>query len=113
MQSLSGAWSARAPAIRAAIGADDRTWGAINAVPVVGDVLALFVVFFLVGRVSTRLLALVGACLVLINAPIAAFAPSLAGVAIGLIAWIFGSSLLSTPMDALQIERCSAGTGGR
>ncbi len=66
--------------------------------------LALLVVFVLVGRVNTRLLALVGACLVLINAPIAAFAPSLAVVAVGLIAWIFGSSLLSTPMAALQLE---------
>ena len=39
---MTGAWGARAPGIRAAIAADDRTWGAVNAVPVVGDVLALF-----------------------------------------------------------------------
>ncbi|MGH3265703.1 MAG: MFS transporter, partial [Trebonia sp.] len=101
---MAGGWGARVPEIRAAVGADDRTWGLVSAAPAVGDVLALSIVFFLIGRVNTRRLALVGAVLILINAPLAAAAPSLTLLVAGYAAWIFGASMMATPMGGLQLE---------
>jgi MFS family permease len=101
---MAGGWGARVPDIRAAIGADDRTWGLVSAAPAAGDVLALSIVFFLVGRVNTRRIAVVGAVLILINAPLAAAAPSLVLLVAGFAAWVFGASMMATPMGGLQLE---------
>ena len=52
-----------------------------------GELLSLIIVAVLIGRVSTRRLALVGAALVLVNAPLLASAGTVVALVAGLFVW--------------------------
>jgi len=99
-----GGWSARVPAIRAGAGADDATWGIANAVEVGVALIALSVVVVLAGRLRPRSLAVAGAVVILIDAPLAASAPTVPALIAGMMVWACAGVLLEAPAVALQLE---------
>ncbi|MEE1942767.1 MFS transporter [Streptomyces sp. TRM 70361] len=104
MGSTMGGWSARIPEIKRTVGLGDAAWGVANTASTAGDLVALVVVTLLIGRVSIRLLSLVGAALILLNAPLLASSSTTVALVVGLLTWGFAASLLSTPMNAQAIE---------
>ncbi|PJE95190.1 MFS transporter [Streptomyces carminius] len=104
MGSTMGGWSARIPEIKRTVGLGDAAWGVANTASTAGDLVALVVVTLLIGRVSIRLLSLVGAALILLNAPLLAGSSTTVALVVGLLTWGFAASLLSTPMNAQAIE---------
>ncbi|GAA3227142.1 MFS transporter [Dactylosporangium siamense] len=99
-----GGWSARVPDVRHAVGLGDAGWGLANVATNVGEVVSLGIVAVLIGRVNTRLLALIGAAVILVNAPLLASASTVAALLVGLAVWGFAANLLSTPMNAQAVE---------
>lgn len=99
-----GNWTSRLPDVRRAVGVDDAAWGLANSVGTVGAIVALSIVFVLIGRVSTRRLSLAGAWLILINAPLLASSSTVVAVAVGLVVWNFAATLLATPMGAQAVH---------
>jgi fucose permease len=104
MGTTMGSWSSRIPDVRRSVGLDDAAWGLANTASTAGDVVSLGVVALLIGRVSVRRLSLVGAALVLANAPLMASATTTVALMAGLATWGFAANLLSTPMNAQAVE---------
>ncbi|MGW0336293.1 MFS transporter [Streptomyces sp. NPDC003011] len=104
MGTTMGGWSARIPEVRHSVGLDDAAWGLANTASTAGDLVSLGVVTVLIGRVSVRRLSLVGAALVLANAPLMASATTTVALVVGLATWGFAANLLSTPMNAQAVE---------
>ncbi|MCX5062254.1 MULTISPECIES: MFS transporter [unclassified Streptomyces] len=98
-----GGWMARIPAIRDQVGVETARWGLLSSSSAAGDVVAIVLITLLIGRVSTRLLALAGAAVVLLNAPVLAGASSVPAVVVGLTAWGVGATFLATPVNALAV----------
>lgn len=99
-----GSWGSRVPAIREQVGASIQAWGIINTIAAAGDILGLGIVLVLVGRVNTRLVAIVGAAGVVLAAPFSGFASSPTGIISGLLVWYLSAQVLATPMGALAME---------
>ena len=88
-----GGWMARIPAIRDQVGVDTARWGLLSSSSAAGDVVAIVLITLLIGRVSTRLLAL--ATVVLLNAPVLAGASSVPALVLGLTTWGVGATFLA------------------
>lgn len=99
-----GSWASRVPDVRRAVGLGDAGWGLANTATTIGELLSLIIVAVLIGRVSTRRLALVGAALVLVNAPLLASAGTVVALVAGLFVWGFAANLLATPMNTQSVE---------
>ncbi|MGP3958662.1 MFS transporter [Nonomuraea sp. 3N208] len=99
-----GGWAARVPEVRRQVGADDAIWGLANTVPSMGNVVGLCVIVLLAGRVSSRLLAVVGAGLVLLTVPLTAWSNSFTSVVFGLTTWALVAHIMDIPMGALALE---------
>lgn len=99
-----GSWGSRVPALREQVGASIQAWGLINAVAAAGDILGLGIVLVLVGRVNTRLMAIIGAAGVVLAGPLSGFASSSTGIVSGLLIWYLSAQVLATPMSALAME---------
>ncbi|MHC3469757.1 MFS transporter [Streptomyces sp. 7R007] len=106
-----GGWMARIPAIRDQVGVDTARWGLLSSSSAAGDLVAIVLVTVLIGRVSTRPLALAGAAVVLLNAPVLAYASTVPALVLGLTAWGVGATFLATPVNALAVavERAHGG----
>ena len=98
-----GGWMARIPAIRDQVGVDTAEWGLLSSSSAAGDLVAIVLITLLIGRVSTRLLSLLAASLVLLNAPVLAGASSVPALILGLTAWGVGATFLATPVNALAV----------
>ena len=98
-----GGWMARIPAIRDQVGVDTARWGLLSSSSAAGDLVAIALITVLIGRVSTRLLALLAATVVLLNAPVLAGASSVPALVLGLTAWGVGATFLATPVNALAV----------
>ncbi len=94
---------ARIPAIRDQVGVDTACWGLLSSSSAAGDLVAIVLITVLIGRVSTRLLALAAASVVLVNAPVLAGASSVPAVVLGLTVWGVGATFLATPVNALAV----------
>lgn len=101
--STQGGWMARIPAIRGRTGLDTAEWGVVSSSSAVGDLVALTLVTVLIGRVSTRLLCLAAAALVLLNAPVLAGASAVPALVVGLAVWGLSATFLNTPVNALAV----------
>lgn len=99
-----GSWGSRVPAIREQVGASIQAWGLINGIAAAGDILGLGIVLVLVGRVRTRLVAIIGAAGVVVAGPFSGFASSGTGIISGLLIWYLSAQVLATPMGALAVE---------
>lgn len=101
---LAGSWAARAPDVRAAVGAGDTAWGLVNSAARVGTLLGLVVVLYLIGRTRTRRLSLIGATVFLVVAPLMAASPVVVLLGLGLMTWTFAEQLMDSPNWALKLE---------
>ena len=99
-----GSWSSRVPDVRRAIGLDDTGWGLANIATNAGEVISLLVVAILISRINTRRLAVAGAALILVNAPLLAASTSVIALIGGLAVWGFAANLLATPMNTQSVE---------
>ncbi|NGO10164.1 MFS transporter [Streptomyces sp. HC44] len=99
-----GGWMARIPAIRGAVGVDTAQWGLLSSTSAAGDLVAIVLITVLIGRVSTRLLGLAAAALVLLNAPVLAGASAVPALVVGLTVWGVGATFLATPVNALAVS---------
>ncbi|MEV7884722.1 MFS transporter [Streptomyces sp. NPDC002817] len=99
-----GGWMARIPAIRDQVGVSTAEWGLLTSSAAAGDLVAIVLMTVLIGRVSTRLLCLVGAIVVLLNAPVLAGASGVPAVVVGLSVWGVGATFLATPVNALAVS---------
>jgi fucose permease len=99
-----GGWMARIPAIRDQVGVSTAEWGLLTSSAAAGDLVAIVLMTVLIGRVSTRLLCLVGAIVVLLNAPVLAGASAVPAVVVGLSVWGVGATFLATPVNALAVS---------
>ncbi|MGW2379570.1 MFS transporter [Streptomyces sp. YU58] len=98
-----GGWMARIPAIRDQVGLSTTEWGLLSSSSAAGDLVAIVLITVLIGRVSTRLLALAGATVVLLNAPVLAGASAVPALVVGLTVWGVGATFLATPVNALAV----------
>ncbi|MFF4252384.1 MFS transporter [Streptomyces sp. NPDC001663] len=98
-----GGWMARIPAIRDQVGVDTARWGLLSSSSAAGDLVAIVLITLLIGRVSSRLLALAAATVVLLNAPVLAGASSVPALVLGLTMWGVGATFLATPVNALAV----------
>ncbi|WP_405868015.1 MULTISPECIES: MFS transporter [unclassified Streptomyces] len=98
-----GGWMARIPAIRDQVGVDTARWGLLSSSSAAGDLVAIVLITVLIGRVSTRLLALAASTVVLLNAPVLAGASSVPALVLGLTVWGVGATFLATPVNALAV----------
>ncbi|GAA2497151.1 MFS transporter [Streptomyces longisporus] len=98
-----GGWMARIPAIRDQVGVDTARWGLLSSSSAAGDLVAIALITMLIGRVSTRLLALAAASVVLLNGPVLAGASSVPALVLGLTVWGVGATFLATPVNALAV----------
>ncbi|MCI3271507.1 MFS transporter [Streptomyces cylindrosporus] len=98
-----GGWMARIPAIRDQVGVDTARWGLLSSSSAAGDVVAIVLITVLIGRVSSRPLALAGSAVVLLNAPVLAGAGSVPALVLGLTVWGAGATFLATPVNALAV----------
>ncbi|GGL82093.1 MFS transporter [Streptomyces fumigatiscleroticus] len=103
MGATQGGWMARIPAIREAVGVDTARWGLLSSSSAAGDLVAIVLVTVLIGRVSTRLLCLASAALILLNAPVLAGASAVPALVAGLTVWGLAATSLSTPVNALAV----------
>lgn len=101
---LVGGWSARVPDIRATAGADDATWGLANSIEVATGLLTLVAIIGASGRVQSRHLVRGGAVITLIATPLAASAPSIHLLILGMMVWACASAQLEAPLRALAME---------
>ncbi|MFF4269585.1 MFS transporter [Streptomyces sp. NPDC001536] len=99
-----GGWMARIPAIRDQVGVSTAEWGLLTSSAAAGDLVAIVLMTVLIGRVSTRLLCLVGAIVVLLNAPVLAGASGVPAAVVGLSVWGVGATFLATPVNALAVS---------
>jgi MFS family permease len=99
-----GGWAARVPDVRHAVGLGDTGWGLANIATNVGEVISLAVVAVLISRVNTRVLAIAGAAVILVNAPLLAASTTVGALLVGLAVWGFAANLLSTPMNTQSVE---------
>ncbi|MCT9075417.1 MFS transporter [Streptomyces fulvoviolaceus] len=98
-----GGWMARIPAIRDQVGVDTAQWGLLSSSSAAGDLVAIVMITVLIGRVSTRLLSLAAAALVLLNAPVLAGASAVPALVLGLTVWGLSATFLATPVNALAV----------
>ncbi|MER5214477.1 MFS transporter [Streptomyces sp. NPDC002838] len=98
-----GGWMARIPAIRDQVGVDTARWGLLSSSSAAGDLVAIVLITLLIGRVSSRLLSLAAAALVLLNAPVLAAASAVPALVVGLTMWGVGATFLATPVNALAV----------
>ncbi|GCB45026.1 MFS transporter [Streptomyces sp. NL15-2K] len=98
-----GGWMARIPAIRDQVGVDTARWGLLSSSSAAGDLVAIVLITLLIGRVSSRLLSLAAAALVLLNAPVLAGASTVPALVVGLTMWGVGATFLATPVNALAV----------
>lgn len=98
-----GGWASRAPDVKAALGADDATWGTINIASAIGVLSSMLLVAVLIVRVGPRRLSLVAAPFVVV-APVA---NALAGhpwqLAAGLLVQGSAIGMLQAPMNAQAV----------
>ncbi|GIJ79996.1 Fucose permease [Micromonospora phaseoli] len=99
-----GGWSARVPDVRDAVGLGNTGWGLANIATNAGELISLVVVAVLISRINTRRLALAGAALILVNAPLLAASTTVVALVGGLAVWGFAANLLATPMNAQSVE---------
>jgi predicted MFS family arabinose efflux permease len=98
-----GGWMARIPAIRDQVGVDTARWGLLSSSSAAGDLVAIVLITILIGRVSSRLLSLAAAALVLLNAPVLAGASAVPALVVGLTVWGVSATFLATPVNALAV----------
>ncbi|MEV4178950.1 MFS transporter [Nonomuraea sp. NPDC049709] len=99
-----GGWAARVPEVRLQVGADDALWGLANTVPSIGNIIGLGTIVLLAGRVSNRLLAVIGSLLVLLTVSLMSLSTSFAAVVLGLTTWALVAHIMDIPMGALALE---------
>ena len=101
--SVFGGWAGRIPSIKGRLGLGDGPWGlVIMAVPI-GTLLALMLLTRLITRTGARLLAVPGAVILLLIAPLAALSTSPWVLAAVLLVQGFAAGLLFSPMNALAV----------
>ncbi|MCW2529242.1 MAG: major facilitator superfamily 1 [Pseudonocardiales bacterium] len=99
-----GSWAARIPDVRAQMSSvSDARWGLLNVSSTAGSTISLAVTFFLVARVGPRRFSVIGAVLLLVNAPLLASSSSAIRLATGLLAQGFAGNLLATSMNAQAV----------
>lgn len=101
---LVGGWSARVPDIRATAGANDAAWGLANSIEVATGLLMLIAIVGVCGRVQSRHLVRGGAVITLLATPLAASAPSIQLLILGMMVWACASAQLEAPLRALAME---------
>ncbi len=99
-----GSWTSRAPDVRDGVGLGDTGWGLSYFAATGGEVVALSAITLLIGRVRTPRLSLFGAVCVLLSAPLAASAPTIVALLLGILVYGFSATLLSVPSNAQAVE---------
>lgn len=101
---ITGSWAARIPDVRAQLPLSDAKWGLANIGLTIGSLVALFTTIALVGRIGPRRLALTGALLLLIVAPILAASRQPLQLIIFLLLQGLATGLLAPGMNAQAVE---------
>lgn len=99
-----GGWSGRIPTIKGQLGLSDAGWGLVVLAQPAGTLVALLVLARVVSRTGPRALALPGAVLLLVIAPLAAGSPSVALLVPALVLQGVATGLLFSPMNALAVD---------
>ncbi|MEO3755829.1 MFS transporter [Streptomyces sp. B6B3] len=99
-----GGWTSRAPDVSHGVGLSDTGWGLSYFAATAGEVVALSAITLLIGRVRTSRLSLAGAVCVLASAPLAASAPTIIALLLGILVYGFAATLLSVPSNAQAAE---------
>lgn len=100
---ISGSWASRIPDVRARVAAGDAAWGLANTASTIGEFLSLGLILVIIGRANTRRLSVLGLSVLLIDAPLMAFASTLVGIVAGLFVMAFATQLVATPQKAQQL----------
>lgn len=105
-----GSWIGRIPDIKTELGASDAAWGLTNSLGTTGELIGFVAIVGLIGRLSTRRIAVVSALAVVVSTPLLALAPSLTALIGSLLVWMMASKALGTTMGALAlVEQRRAG----
>ncbi|RZS82727.1 putative MFS family arabinose efflux permease [Motilibacter rhizosphaerae] len=104
MGTVSGSWAGRIPGVRAQVGVSEGRWGLLSTAGTVGSLVGIALVASLVRRTGPRRLALAGAALLLLDAPVAALSGGPLALVAALLVQGFAFNLLSTPMNAQAVE---------
>lgn len=103
MGTTTGSWAARIPGVRRQVAVSDAQWGLANVASTVGSLISLTVVIALVARTGPRRLALVGAPLLLVDAPLLAGSSNSVALVAGLFVQGLATGLLAGPMNAQAV----------
>ena len=98
-----GSWAARIPSVRHQLDVTDAQWGLANIGATAGSLISLTIVMTVILRTGPRRLALVGASLLLLNAPLLAGSSSRIALVAGLFVQGISTGLLATPMNAQAV----------
>lgn len=98
-----GSWIGRIPDVKARLDASDTAWGLANTLGAVGELVAFAAVAAVIGRVSTRRLAVVSAVGLVVLTPVLALASDLSALVLALFAWAVAGKTLGMTMGALAL----------
>lgn len=98
-----GSWIGRIPDVKARLDASDAAWGLTNTLGTVGELAAFAAVAVVIGKVSTRRLAVVSAAGLVILTPVLALASDLSALVLALFAWAVAGKTLGMTMGALAL----------
>ncbi|MBO0880888.1 MAG: hypothetical protein J2P17_11215 [Mycobacterium sp.] len=105
-----GSWIGRIPDIKVALAANDARWGFANSLGTLGELIGYVAIALLIGRVSTRRIAILASIIVVLASPMLAFAPTLTALSASLFVWMVAGKALGTTMGALAlVEQRHAG----
>ncbi|WP_066586037.1 MFS transporter [Cellulomonas timonensis] len=98
-----GGWASRVPDVKAALAADDATWGTINIASAVGVLGSMLLVAVLIVRAGPRRLSLVAAPFVVVAPVVNALAGHPWQLAAGLLVQGAAIGMLQAPMNAQAV----------
>lgn len=105
-----GSWIGRLPDIKISLQASNVSWGWVVSLGTMGEIVGFTLIAVLIGRLSTRRLAVVSAAAVTVLTPLMAVAPTLAALTLSMFAWLLTGKVLGTTMGALAlVEQQRAG----
>lgn len=90
--------------------ASDAGWGLANSLGTVGELTGFGIIAVLIGRLSTRRIAIVSAVAIAVSSPLLGLAPTVTALIAALFVWMVANKALGTTMGALAlVEQHRAG----
>ncbi len=104
MGATTGSWASRIPDVRRQLSLSDPQWGLATLASTAGSLISMLTVLALIRRLGPRGMALSGAVLLVVNAPILAFSASPVRLVVGLLVQGLSTGMLAPSMNAQAVE---------